>query len=131
MHREDGSYVRLIDVLKKVPSNDWLWSVLEYDGIGLVPYLGGVESFERDVASRETGYHFSWNGLCEFSEGLAQTIECSVVAVADEGLLKGIRQDWDYSARCKLAIEAFDSTEWTIWADKNIDGVEKIVSAVN
>ncbi len=44
MHDGQGGLVGLSDVLALVPHNDWLWSILDFDGIGRVP--GGLDHHE-------------------------------------------------------------------------------------
>ncbi|MBV6754274.1 hypothetical protein KV580_28590 [Pseudomonas chlororaphis] len=42
----DGSVLRLYDLLKVIPENDWVWSVFEFQGVGWAPFGLFMDEYE-------------------------------------------------------------------------------------
>ncbi|SDH59710.1 hypothetical protein SAMN05192558_12147 [Actinokineospora alba] len=112
MHEDPGGIIRLCQVLATIPANTWQWSMLDYEGEGRAP---GGQPYEQFVSSvRDGGYPFDWPALTAFAADLGQTIWCLVVAVHtwDGVALDRVMAD-DYE-QCLVAVEAFDSSTWTV-----------------
>jgi hypothetical protein len=54
-HPDTHVIPNLIDMLEKVPPNDWIWSVLEFDGIGSAPDGLRMADFEEGLRLLENG----------------------------------------------------------------------------
>lgn len=107
----------LIDVLGRVPPNNWVWSVLEFDGIGNAPDGLHMADFQESLSLLEKGWIVGWDQLVDFAKGIQQASWCFIVAVDSvEKLKKPIEVD-EAPEDCIIALEAFDSSEWTIWSD--------------
>ncbi|MDH6539935.1 hypothetical protein ACFXJO_30345 [Streptomyces lavendulae] len=123
-------YVRLADVLPLIPDNDWVWSILEVDGVGVMPQGMSVDAFEDLVRSSPTGFILSWSELKAFAADLEQNHWLTVVAArsADDLVPAELRVD-DFS-RCLVMLEAFDSGSWTVAARPGTTAAYDIVEAV-
>jgi hypothetical protein len=135
--RDDGRLVRLEDLLAKVPENNFVWSIIEFCGIGEAPQKLSMDSFEALVRSKRCGLIMSWDKIKRFAERLDQTIDCTIIAVKTESrLLDFVNNEQDVSP-CEIVLRAFDSTSWLVWArderlmsgfEKEAKGTEKIKS---
>jgi hypothetical protein len=114
MFREDGTLVQLIDFLKQLPENDWVWSFLEFDGIGIAPNNLSMNEFEELIRADATGFKMNWHELLQFAESIQQTINCLLVAVKEINDLQAAELDADNFSSCEIVIQAFDSTEWEL-----------------
>jgi hypothetical protein len=112
MFREDGSRVQLIDFLRQLPQNEWIWFFLWFDGIGIAPNGLSMEKFQETIRSNPTGFKMEWEQLIRFAEKIDQTIDCLLVAVKEVSDLHISELKNDNFSSCMVALEAFDSTEW-------------------
>ncbi len=113
MHLEGGYLVRLVHVLKHLPDNNWIWTILEFEGTGR-PRNDTWPGIDKK-AEQATGYKMTWQELNTFAEDLHQTIDCVIAAVQSEAeidRLKIVRQDF---GGCRAAIVALDSWTWSIY----------------
>ncbi|NWB97640.1 hypothetical protein HX882_17215 [Pseudomonas gingeri] len=116
--RADGSVLLLKDLLEVIPDNDWVWSVLEFQGVGCAPNGLSMDDYEDFLLSQEKGDIMTWGQLIEFAQPMEQTFNCLVVAV---NMAAEIIKPTGFEIipeTYALAIEAFDSAEWTLWSDK-------------
>ncbi|MDO9214298.1 MAG: hypothetical protein Q8Q54_07485 [Methylococcales bacterium] len=114
MFREDGSRVQLINFLEQLPENNWVWSFLDFQGIGIAPDNLSMDEFEGLIRSDTTGFKMSWHQLLQFAESIEQTINCLLIAVKEINDLHGNELDIDNFSSCEIVIQAFDSTEWKL-----------------
>ncbi|MBC6448486.1 hypothetical protein [Actinokineospora xionganensis] len=112
MHEDAGGIIRLCRVLATIPVNTWQWSMLDYDGVGRLPDGQPYEQFVSSV--RDGGYKFDWPTLTAFAVDLEQTIDCLVVAVHTWDGVAPDRVMADDYEQCLVAVEAFDSSTWTV-----------------
>lgn len=114
--REDGSIIQLIELLEVIPNNQHIWSILYFDGTGMMPNDLSVDEFADLVRAKPNGLIMTWTELRYFARSLTQTYDCLIVAaksmrdISDD---KSLRENID---NCTVVIEAFDSSEWSIWA---------------
>ncbi|GLX37699.1 hypothetical protein ACFXB4_18690 [Streptomyces lavendulae] len=122
-------YVRLADLLPLIPDNDWTWSILEVDGVGVMPNGMSVDAFEDLVRASPTGFILGWSELKAFAADLEQNHWLTVVAArsADDLVAAELRVD-DFS-RCLVMLEAFDSGSWTVAAQPETATRHDIVEA--
>jgi hypothetical protein len=123
MHRADGELCQLLDILKLIPGDKWLWRVLYFWGVGSAPVGLSMEEFEELSRATSGGYAFTWEELMEFADGLEQTYECSICAypfASESG-------DVEDERRQMAAVDAFDSTEWTIELNPHLEGAIDII----
>lgn len=130
--RPDRSCVQLADFLGKVPDNNWIWSVFNFYGHFNKegPMLSGVsyEEFEALTHSEPIGYIMEWFELKKFANSINQTYDCLAVAAQELQDISGDGLDKNSYSSCEVVIEAFDSTEWSVWArDKKL--MQNLVSA--
>lgn len=131
-------YVRLADLLLLIPDNDWVWSILEVDGIWSVSTGGGasgipgdlsVDAFEELVQASPTGFPLGWPELQAFAAHLEQNHWLTVVAVRSADELVGAELRAQDHSRCLVLLEAFDSGSWTVAARPGAAGQHDIVAA--
>jgi len=125
--RDDSSIVRLKDILVAIPTNNYAWSILEYDGVGGI----GVNGLDLDQVSKkahdnEQGLILTFDQLKEFSNTANQTFDCLIVASENLNDFKLDRSDIKNFAHTKYVIEAFDGYEWTIGTVTPLD-IEAII----
>ena len=123
--KNDGTLVQLDEILSLIPENRWIWSFIEFSGMGKAPQNLSMQEFENEVISRKNGYLMSWHELIDFSHLLNQTIDCTLVAVKmpDEIFIEEILHNNFH--KCEMVIQAFDSTDWSVLAknQKTIDAL--------
>lgn len=113
--REDGSLVQLTDFLSAIPENNWVWAVLDFYGIGNAPNDLSMEDFEKLVRSKPNGVIMTWYELNNFASSLDQTYDCLIVAAKSPQNISKDRSAKENFSNCEVVIEAFDSTEWSVW----------------
>lgn len=114
--RKNDSLVQLADFLSKVHENNWVWSVLDFYGIGNAPNSQPMEDFEDLVRSRPKGVIMTWHDMKDFANSLTQTYDCLIVAAKSLQLIPSDKLAKENFSDCELIIEAFDRTEWSVWA---------------
>lgn len=114
--RGDGSLVQLADFMSAVPENKWVWAVLDFYGIGNAPNDLSMEDFETLVRSKPNGFIMTLAELKDFSRSLDQTYDCLIVAARSLQDISGDRSAKENFSNCEVIIEAFDRSEWSVWA---------------
>lgn len=125
MYRENGTRVQLVDLLAKVPANDWAWSILEFDGVGQMPANDSVLEFQKRVRQQPGGLVLTWSEISRFAEAVEYTIDCLIVAASRMDRLEATKLLADDFQECEIAIRAIDSTEWILFASNRtiLDGL--------
>ena len=111
MHQPKG-LVTLGDIVRRLPENDWIWYVLDYQGIGVAPNGMSMPDFEE--LARTEGYSFDWSSFRRFADQAEQSWWSLIVAL-DQGDTRSAKEI--VASDCNgahLVIEAFDSSTWTI-----------------
>ncbi|MFZ6781196.1 hypothetical protein ACO0LD_30545 [Undibacterium sp. Ji83W] len=126
MYRQNGTRVQLVDLLAKVPANDWAWSILEFDGVGQMPANDSVLEFQKRVRQQSLGLVLTWSEISRFAETVEYTIDCLIVAVSRIDRLEINKLLADDFQECEIGIRAIDSTEWILFASNRtiLDGLE-------
>jgi hypothetical protein len=114
--RGDGTLVQLNDFLCLVKDNEWVWSVMDFDGVGVPPNNLHMNDFENLARLNPEGFVMTWHDLRSFAGTLVQTYDCLVVGAKSIKDISGDKSEKDTFSRCEVVIEAFDSTEWAVWA---------------
>lgn len=123
-------YVRLADLLPLIPDNDWVWSILECDGTGIMPNGMSVDAFEELVHASPTGLVLRWPELKAFATGLEWNHFLLVVAVRSVEQLVAAELGVDDFSTCLVVLEAFDSTSWMVAVQPGVTNEHDIVEAV-
>jgi hypothetical protein len=116
MHDGQGGMVGLESLLSLVGDNDWVWSVLDFDGIGAGPSGLSYEEFRDRVHSLPQGYVMSWPQVREFATGVQQCFDLLLVAASDRRSLDPERFAVDDFSECLIVFTASDSTWWSLEA---------------
>ncbi|WMD08902.1 hypothetical protein [Streptomyces sp. FXY-T5] len=114
MQDAQGGVIGLDGLLSLVGDNNWVWSVLDFDGVGNGPSGLTCAEFRDTVGSLPQGYVMSWPQLREFAAGVQQCFDLLLVAASDRRLLKPDRLAVDDFSDCLIALTADDSTWWTV-----------------
>lgn len=114
--RDDGSVIQLIELLEVIPDNRHVWSVLYFEGTGIMPNDLSVDEFEDLVRSKPNGLMVTWTELRYFARSLTQTYDCLIVAAKSIQDISGDKSSSKESfGNCEVVVEAFDSSEWSVW----------------
>jgi hypothetical protein len=116
MYRESGTRVQLVNLLAKMPGNDWTWSIIEFDGVGRMPSNVSVLEFQKRVREQPQGFIMTWSEMSKFAEAVEYTIDCLIVAVSHIKRLDVKKLLADDFHECEIALRAIDSTEWILFA---------------
>lgn len=129
--RGNSNSLQLADILAVIHSNDLIWSMLDFYGVGHPPGGMTMAEFEERVRASASGYRMSWFELKAFANDLEQTYDCTIVAVDSEEDLRAVALDLESFERCRLMIRAFDSTKWEVGVDPNLEGMACVGEALN
>ncbi|MFJ7906788.1 hypothetical protein [Kitasatospora sp. NPDC096204] len=121
MHDADGRIVGLDSLLALVPDNNWVWSVLEFDGIVRGEFGLGYAEVRDKVNSSPEGYVMSWPQVQEFATGVRQCFDLLLVAERCPRLVDPERFAADDFGACPLVLTASDSTWWTVEVDADTE----------
>jgi hypothetical protein len=116
MYRVNRTRVQLADLLSKVPMNNWVWSIIEFDGVGQMPFNDSVLEFQNRLREQPHGLVLTWSEISRFAEAIEYTIDCLVVAVSSVERLEVNKLLADDFQGCEIALRAIDSTEWIIFS---------------
>lgn len=116
MYRVNRTRVQLADLLSKVPVNSWVWSIIEFDGVGQMPFNDSVLEFQKKLREQPHGLVLTWSEISRFAETIEYTIDCLVVAVSSVERLEVNKLLADDFQGCEIALRAIDSTEWVLFA---------------
>lgn len=130
MHDAEGKIVGLENLLAQIPDNNWVWSVLEFDGIGQGVAGLGYAEFRQKVGSSPQGYIMSWAQVRDFAASVRQCFDLLLVAAKDRRLLDPERLDAGDFAGCPLVLTASDSTWWTVEIDADIEEVSALATGL-
>ncbi|POM10654.1 hypothetical protein CUU62_23600 [Pseudomonas sp. WP001] len=130
MYRQNGSRIELQDLLRKVPVNDWIWLIIEFDGVANLPNDESIDGFQNRIRYLPKGLVQTWEDILRFSQCIDYVVDCLIVAVSCieevdvERLLNDEFQD------CVIFIRAIDSTDWMLYASSAeiLDGFKVITS---
>lgn len=114
MRRTNGSVIQLVDVLSAFIDNNWTWSILEFDGVGIAPLNMSIDGFHDLTVSLPAGFLMKWDDLKRFASNLEQTWQFVAIAVESLDDLDPDNLAADNFEDCIAVIEAFDSKEWTV-----------------
>jgi hypothetical protein len=121
--RPNGLIANLDSVLSNIKDNDFLWSILDFDGIGPFPNAMSIDEFCEQITKQDRGYLCSWNEIVDFSKSIYDCYDCLIVAVKSAGNINKIEISNKNYVNCMLVLELFDSTYWDIYI-KDIDIVD-------
>jgi hypothetical protein len=126
MYRENGIRIQLVDLLAKVPANKWVWTILEFDGVGQMLGNGSLPEFQKRVRQQPLGLLLTWSEILKFAGTIEYTIDCLIVAVSSADRLDANKLLADDFQKCETAIRGIDSTEWILFASSRtiLDGLE-------
>jgi hypothetical protein len=114
--RTDGTAVQLDELLAVIPENEWIWSIIEFYGIGEAPDDLSMDEFDELVRAKDSGFIMPWLKLKKFASSLDQTIDCLIVGAKSEKDILSAKLTRDDFTSCEIVLRAFDSTEWSVWA---------------
>ncbi|MGW2623192.1 hypothetical protein [Micromonospora taraxaci] len=100
-----GEPVTLKQILDQVGDPPWHWSLSVFEGTSLADSDLDLIDLERKVERAEEGVEISLQSLRELAGQVDQTINIHLVAKVSFG------------SSCVFVVQAFDSTEWEIWAE--------------
>ncbi|MFJ4467648.1 hypothetical protein ACIP2X_09260 [Streptomyces sp. NPDC089424] len=121
MHDGDGGIVGLADLLAFVPGNDWVWSILDFDGIAPPPDGLGFEEFRATVHESPEGHTMSWGQLQDFAVGVRQCFDLLLVAAEDRSRLSPRKFAVDDFGECLVVLAAIDSGSWEVTVDDRLE----------
>ncbi|WP_281630328.1 hypothetical protein [Vibrio sp. St2] len=114
--RNDGRAIRLSEILSNIPYNDFVWSIIEFSGIGVAPDDLSMDDFEELIHGKSCGLIISWDNLKSLSEDFYQTFDCLIVGAKDIKNIQDFIEDESRINSCEVLLSVFDSTEWEVWA---------------
>lgn len=120
MYRADGTRIQLADLLAKVPENGWVWSIIEFDGVGEIPSGESIVDFQKKLLEQPRGLLLKWSELLRFSGSIEYTIDCLIVAVSSSEKLDIVKLLADNFLGCEVVLRAIDSTEWVLFSSDQV-----------
>ena len=89
MFWREGNYVQLQALLAFINQLDLVWTIIEFDGVGIMPAGMSYAEFQTILRQSKTGYVLNWQDLLLFAENIEYTVDCLIVAVKDINALTG------------------------------------------
>ncbi|CAG9000311.1 MAG: hypothetical protein CENE_02306 [Candidatus Celerinatantimonas neptuna] len=114
--RSSGKAVQLSEILAVIPENNLVWSIIEFNGTGIAPFDLSMDEFEELVSNKPCGLTLTWNELKRISSGFYQTFDCLIVGAKTNKDISDALTIGDNFYVCDVLLNAFDSTEWSVWA---------------
>ncbi|MFD5947304.1 hypothetical protein ACFWAZ_34010 [Streptomyces collinus] len=130
MQNGQEGMVGLDSLLSLVPDNDWVWSVLDFDGIGTGPSGLGYAEFRDRVHSLPQGYVMSWPQVREFAAGVQQCFDLLLVAASNRRSLEPERLAVDDYSECLIVFTASDSTWWSVEVTTETEGTADLLGSL-
>ncbi|KRP67974.1 hypothetical protein [Pseudomonas orientalis] len=130
MYRKNGSRIELQDLLEKVPDNDWVWLIIEFDGVANLPNDESIDEFQNRIRYLPKGLVQTWENILRFSRCIDYTVDCLIVAVSCVEQVDVERLLNDEFQDCVIFIRAIDSTDWMLHASNPeiLDGFKIVTS---
>ncbi|WP_133175418.1 hypothetical protein [Sphingomonas oleivorans] len=114
--RADGSIRELSNFLEPLSGADFVWSILDFDGVGIAPNNMRMDEFTAMARSQPNGILLRWQELVSFSAHIHQTYDCLIVGAEKESDIDRTKiVAGDYAA-VTVVIEAVDMSYWNVWA---------------
>ncbi|MFK0170334.1 hypothetical protein ACIQU5_16150 [Streptomyces sp. NPDC090306] len=128
MHDPERGVVGLGSLLSLIPDNDWVWSMLEFDG--MLQGVTGLEYSEsgQKVASSPQGYVMSGAQVREFATGVRQCFDLLLVAAGERHLLDPERFAAGDFTGFPLFLTVSDSTWWTVEIGADTEGASVLAA---
>ena len=114
--KNNGSIRQLTDWLAVIPKNDLVWSVFDFNGIGIPPNNMSMDDFEQLTRSMHCGFIMEWEELKKFANSITQTFDCSIVGARSKDDISKVILEKENFDSCEVVLRALDSTEWLIGA---------------
>lgn len=112
-----GYIASLSEMLARIAQNDWTWSLLAFEGIGIAPNAMSMQALEDFLHCSAQGLLMTWQELLDFAQRVEQVSWCFIVAVdSPDKIRKPVEVDAAPEG-CIMALEVFDGTEWIVWSD--------------
>lgn len=118
MRRASGTRVQLAELLAVVPENDWVWSILEFNGVGEMPSDIPFMEFRKMLRELPVGLTLKWDELLKFARSLEYTIDCLIVGAVSIAKLNADELWADNFQGCEVALEAIDGGIWLLGAEQ-------------
>ncbi len=119
MHVESG-LITLRQILEKLPMNDLLWHVLDFEGVGTAPDGMTMETFEQAIHASPEDYSLNWDKLLTLASDIERTWNCLIVGSQFGAMIVAEHIEAENFANCRYVVQAFDSTEWSIGTTNEI-----------
>ncbi|MEF2975830.1 hypothetical protein [Subtercola sp. YIM 133946] len=128
MRTPGGIKLGLADVLASVPSNDWSWVILEFEGYTHESSSCDVQALADTALNHPGGVATTWREMVQLADELTDLNWLVAVAAASEVPGDQLLRAEQYSG-CSLVLSAFDGSEWEFTApDDNPEGVAVLQS---
>ncbi|MGL5386817.1 MAG: hypothetical protein ACRDCA_13355 [Serratia sp. (in: enterobacteria)] len=112
MLSDSGVKIKLSDLLEKIPDNEWIWCVYEFNGVGIAPLGLSMPEFEELVLSKDTGLELTWKDIKSLAESLTDIMLCTLGAITHPVPYSCIENN--ELDNFIVLVRIFDSTSWEI-----------------
>lgn len=116
--RDDGSTRDLREFLVLVAGRDLIWSILEFDGVGVTPNGMDMNDFSDLVRSLPRGFILPWDDLLKFANSIHQTYDCLIAGARSQSDIDREALENGDCSGAMFAVNAVDISFWNVWADE-------------
>lgn len=107
--------ISLESILNNINGDGLLWSIISFNGSGVIKNFTDIKNFENLAKSNEKGYLLTWSDLRNLSKSIYQMEDGVIVGVSDfRKINRELILNFDFS-EIEIAIEADDSTNWNLF----------------
>jgi hypothetical protein len=110
--------VTLADLLECIASEGraLTWTILDLEAVGELSDGRNMLDLEDRIAVSPYGLIVSWEWLVALAQDLEQVVNGLIVGVKDPLMTRQISREADFCAVSDLALEAVDSSLWSVYA---------------
>jgi|GEM_PF-1157276 len=113
-YNSDGSIRQLKDLVVSISENDYTWSILEFDGVGMAPNKMEMAAFEALALAEPQGFFMTWTEFKSFVKSVNDVTNCLIVGALLPDDISTKKNDIQNYINCEVVIEVLDGADWTI-----------------
>ncbi len=109
--------VYLKDILEEIDGANYFWSILFFDGMGLLKNWNSLDDFENNVNKSEKGLFINWKDLNDLANQFDEIIDILIIGSKNQKVLVRYDDSEEMYKSCDFVINKFDSSYWEVFSN--------------